>query len=176
MIYAFEGRRAVMATACYYIAPGAQLIGDVRLGDAASIWFNAVLRADDELIEIGAGSNVQDGTVIHCDRGMPTIVGRNVTIGHRVLLHGCTIGDECLIGNGATALDGVRIGARCLVGAASVLTPGKEFPGGSVVMGAPARVLRPVGERELELIERAARSYQQRIQRYLAEPGLGAGG
>jgi carbonic anhydrase/acetyltransferase-like protein (isoleucine patch superfamily) len=173
VIYAFEGKRAVMATARYYIAPGAQLIGDIRLGDAASVWFNAVLRADDELIEIGAGSNVQDGTVIHCDRGLPTIVGRNVTIGHRVLLHGCMIGDECLIGNGAIVLDGVRIGARCLVGAASVLTPGKEIPDGSVVMGAPARVVRPVGERELALIERAARSYQQRIQRYLAEPGLG---
>jgi carbonic anhydrase/acetyltransferase-like protein (isoleucine patch superfamily) len=172
VIYAFEGRRPVMATARYYIAPGAQLIGDVRLGDAASVWFNAVLRADDEFIEIGAGSNVQDGTVIHCDRGMPSSVGRNVTIGHRVLLHGCTISDECLIGNGAIVLDGVRIGARCLIGAGSMLAPGKDFPDGSVVMGAPARVVRPVGERELALIERAARSYQQRVQRYQAEPGL----
>lgn len=172
MIYAFEGKRPVMATARYFIAPGAQLIGDVRLGDAASVWFNAVLRADDEFIEIGEGTNVQDGTIIHCDKGIPTIVGRNVTVAHRVLLHGCTIGDECLIGNGAIVLDGVRIGARCLIGAGSMLTPGKEIPGGSVVMGAPARVVRAVAERELALIERAARSYQQRIQRYLAEPGL----
>jgi carbonic anhydrase/acetyltransferase-like protein (isoleucine patch superfamily) len=172
VIYAFEGKRPVMAAARCYIAPGAQLIGDVRLGDAASVWFNAVLRADDEFIEIGAGSNVQDGTVIHCDQGMPTIVGRNVTIGHRVLLHGCTIGDDCLVGNGAIVLDGVRIGGHCLIGAGSMLTPGKEFPDRSVVMGAPARVVRPVGAREVALIERAARSYQQRVQRYLAEPGL----
>jgi carbonic anhydrase/acetyltransferase-like protein (isoleucine patch superfamily) len=165
-----------MATPRHYIAPGAQLIGDVRLGDASSIWFNAVLRADDEFIEIGAGSNVQDGTVIHCDAGMPTIVGREVTIAHRVLLHGCMIGDECLIGNGAIVLDGVRIGSSCLIAAGAVLTPGKEFPAGSVVLGAPARVVRPVGERERAMIERGARSYQARILRYLAEPALRGGG
>jgi len=165
-----------MASTRFYIAPGAQLIGDVRLGDSASVWFNAVLRADDEFIEIGAGSNVQDGTIIHCDKGMPTIVGRNVTIGHRVLLHGCTIGDDSLVGNGAIVLDGVRIGAHCLIGAGAMLTPGKEVPDGSVVMGAPARVARPVGERELALIERGARSYQERVLRYLAEPGLSPGG
>jgi len=172
VIHAFEGKRAVMATTRCYIAPGAQLIGDVRLGDSASVWFNAVLRADDEFIEIGAGSNVQDGTIIHCDEGTPTIVGRSVTIGHRVLLHGCTIGDESLVGNGAIVLDGVRIGAHCLIGAGALLTPGKEFPDGSVVMGSPGRVVRPVGERERALIERGARSYRERILRYLAEPGL----
>jgi len=176
VIHDFEGKRAVMASTRFYIAPGAQLIGDVRLGDSASVWFNAVLRADDEFIEIGAGSNVQDGTIIHCDKGMPTIVGRNVTIGHRVLLHGCTIGDDSLVGNGAIVLDGVRIGAHCLIGAGAMLTPGKEVPDGSVVMGAPARVARPVGERELALIERGARSYQERVLRYLAEPGLSPGG
>jgi carbonic anhydrase/acetyltransferase-like protein (isoleucine patch superfamily) len=175
VIYAFEGKRPLMATARCYVAPGAQLIGDVRLGDGASVWFNAVLRADDELIEIGAGSNVQDGTVIHCDAGMPVIVGRNVTIGHRVLLHGCTIGDDCLIGNGAIVLDGVRIGANCLIGAGAMLTPGKEFPAGSVVLGAPARVQRAVGERERAMIERGARSYQERILRYLADAGLRGG-
>ena len=111
-----------------YVAPGAQLIGDVRLGEGASVWFNAVLRADDECIEIGAGSNVQDATVIHCDVGQPTRVGRNVTIGHRVLLHGCSIGDDTLIGNGAIVLDGARIGSRCLVGAGAMVTPGKEIP------------------------------------------------
>lgn len=172
MIVVFEGKQLVTASANYYIAAGAQVIGDVWLGEGASVWFNAVLRGDDGRIEIGAGSNIQDATVIHCDHDAPAIVGRSVTVGHCVLLHGCTIGDECLIGNGAIVLDGVRIGARCLIGAGAMVTPGKEIPDGSVVMGSPARVIRPVGERELSLIERGARSYRQRILRYLAEPGL----
>ena len=167
MIFAFGGKQLVTASGNYYVAAGAQLIGDVRLGEGASVWFNAVLRADDERIEIGAGSNVQDGTVIHCDAELPTVVGRNVTIGHRVLLHGCTIGDDSLIGNGAMVLDGARIGTHCLVGAGSLVTPGKVIPDGSVVMGAPARVIRPTAARELAMIERGARSYQERIGHYL---------
>lgn len=172
MIFEFEGKRLQTRSDDYYVADSAQLIGDVRLGEGASVWFNAVLRADDERIEIGDGSNVQDATVIHCDHEQPTLVGRNVTIGHRVLLHGCVIADECLIGNGAILLDGVRIGSRCLIGAGTLVTPGKEIPAGSVVMGTPGRVVRPTGERELRLIEIAARSYRQRIHRYRAEPGL----
>ena len=174
MIFEFAGRRLATTSDNYYVAPGAQLIGDVRLGEGASVWFNAVLRADDDRIEIGDGSNVQDGTVIHCDQGQPTLVGRNVTIGHCVLLHGCTVGDGSLIGNGAMLLDGVRVGAGCLVGAGTMITPGKEIPPGSVVLGSPGRVVRPVGERELALIERGAHSYQERIRRYLAEPELRA--
>ena len=175
MIFEFEGKRLVTSSDNYYVAAGAQLIGDVHLGDGASVWFNAVLRADDERIEIGDGSNVQDATVIHCDHEQPTLVGRNVTIGHRVLLHGCVIADECLIGNGAMLLDGVRIGAHCLIAAGALITPGKEIPAGSVVMGSPGRVVRSTGERELRMIEGAARYYQQRIRRYRAEPGLRAG-
>ncbi len=175
MIFEFEGKRLVTASEDFYVAPGAQLIGDVHLGDGASVWFNAVLRADDERIEIGAGSNVQDASVIHCDREQPTVLGRNVTIGHRVLLHGCVIADECLIGNGAMLLDGARIGARCLIAAGSLITPGKEIPPGSVVMGSPGRVVRPIGARELAMIEGAARYYRERIRRYRAEPGLRAG-
>jgi carbonic anhydrase/acetyltransferase-like protein (isoleucine patch superfamily) len=175
VIFEFEGKRLVTASENFYVAPGAQLIGDVRLGDGASVWFNAVLRADDERIEIGDGSNVQDASVIHCDRDQPTRLGRNVTIGHRVLLHGCVIADACLIGNGAMLLDGVRIGANCLIAAGSLVTPGKEIPAGSVVMGAPGRVVRPIGERELSYIERAARYYQERIRRYRAEPALRSG-
>ena len=174
MIYRFEGRGLTTASENYYVAPGAQLIGDVRLGEGASVWFNAVLRADDARIEIGAGSNVQDASVIHCDHEQPTLIGSRVTVGHRVLLHGCTIGDDSLIGNGAIVLDGVRIGSRCLIGAGSMLTPGKVFADGSVVMGSPARVVRPVGERELQMFAHAAQSYQERIQRYLAEPALRA--
>ena len=169
MIFAFEGKKLQTASDNFYVAPGAQLIGDVRLGDGASVWFNAVLRADDEYIEIGAGSNVQDATVIHCDVGQPTRVGRNVTIGHRVLLHGCSIGDDTLIGNGAIVLDGARIGSHCLVGAGAMVTPQKEFGDGCVLMGSPARVIRATGERELAMIEHAARSYQQRIRRYQKE-------
>jgi carbonic anhydrase/acetyltransferase-like protein (isoleucine patch superfamily) len=169
VIFAFEGKKLRTASDYFYVAPGAQLIGDVRLGDGASVWFNAVLRADDEYIEIGAGSNVQDATVIHCDAGQPTRLGRNVTIGHRVLLHGCSIGDETLIGNGAIVLDGARIGSRCLVGAGAMVTPGKEFGDGCVLMGSPARVVRATGEREMAMIDHAARSYQQRIRRYQLE-------
>jgi carbonic anhydrase/acetyltransferase-like protein (isoleucine patch superfamily) len=169
VIFELEGRRLVTSSEHFYVAPGAQLIGDVRLGDGASVWFNAVLRADDERIEIGDGSNVQDGTIVHCDHGQPTLVGRGVTIGHRVLLHGCTIGDDSLIGNGAMLLDGVRIGAGCLIGAGALVTPGKEIPSGSVVLGSPGRIVRQVGERERALIERGARSYQERVERYLAE-------
>lgn len=172
MIHAFEGKRLVACGDDYYVAPGAQLVGDVRLGAGASVWFNAVLRADDERIEIGAGSNVQDASVIHCDAQRPTLVGRGVTVGHCVLLHGCTIGDDCLIGNGAVVLDGAVLGARCLVAAGSLVAPGKAFPEGSVLMGTPARVIREVGERELAMIRHAAVSYIERVRRYRAA-GLG---
>lgn len=175
MIFEFEGKRLVTRSDNYYVAAGAQLIGEVLLGDGASVWFNAVLRADDERIEIGDGSNVQDATVIHCDREQPTLVGRNVTIGHRVLLHGCVIADECLIGNGAMLLDGVRVGEHCLIAAGSLLTPGKEIPSGSVVMGSPGRIVRAIGPREMAMIDGAARYYRERILRYRAEPGLRAG-
>ncbi|MGH8253013.1 MAG: gamma carbonic anhydrase family protein [Steroidobacteraceae bacterium] len=169
MIFAFEGKKLQTASDYFYVAAGAQLIGDVRLGDGASVWFNAVLRADDEYIEIGAGSNVQDATVIHCDASQPTRVGRNVTIGHRVLLHGCSIGDDTLIGNGAIVLDGARIGSRCLVAAGAMVTPNKDIGDGCVLVGSPARVIRATGEREMAMIEHAARSYQQRIRRYQRE-------
>jgi carbonic anhydrase/acetyltransferase-like protein (isoleucine patch superfamily) len=174
VIFEFEGRRLLTASDYFYVAPGAQLVGDIRLGDGASVWFNAVLRADDDRIEIGDGSNIQDGAVVHCDQGQPTLVGRNVTVGHCVLLHGCTVGDDCLIGNGAMLLDGVRIGAGSLVGAGALLTPGKDIPPGSVVLGAPGRVVRAAGPRERAMIERGASSYRERIRRYLAEPQLRA--
>jgi carbonic anhydrase/acetyltransferase-like protein (isoleucine patch superfamily) len=168
VIHELDGRRPRMATANYFVAPGAQLIGDVLLGDGVSIWFNAVLRGDEDRIEIGAGSNVQDCSVIHCDHGQPAIIGRSVTVGHRVLLHGCVIGDETLIGNGAQVLDGAQIGARCLVGAGALVTPGKLFPDGSVILGAPARVVRATGDKELAMIARGHVSYRARMQLYLS--------
>jgi len=168
MMHELDGRRPRMASANYYVAPGAQLIGQVVLGDWASVWFNAVLRGDEDLIEIGAGSNVQDASVIHCDQGQPALIGRNVTVGHCVLLHGCVIGDETLIGNGAQVLDGARIGTRCVVGAGSLVTPGKVFPDDSVIMGAPARVVRATGAKELAMIARGHASYRARAEFYLA--------
>ncbi|HTP40483.1 MAG TPA: gamma carbonic anhydrase family protein [Steroidobacteraceae bacterium] len=168
MIHELEGLRLQTVGDDYYVAPGAQLVGHVILGAGASIWFNAVLRGDDACIEIGAGSNVQDASVIHCDPGVPTRVGSEVTIGHRVLLHGCVIGDGSLVGNGAIVLDGARIGRRCLVGAGALVTPGKAFADGSVIMGSPARVIRAVGEKELAMFAHGAASYRARMLRYRA--------
>ena len=165
-IYSLGERRLVTAGDDFYIAPGAQVIGSVILGAGASVWFNAVLRADDERIEIGAGSNVQDGCVLHCDAGTPTLLGRNVTVGHAVMMHGCVIGDETLVGNGAIVLDRVRIGRNCVIGAGSLLTPGKDFPDNSVVMGAPAKVVRQVSERDLAMIAQGAEHYQSRQRLY----------
>jgi carbonic anhydrase/acetyltransferase-like protein (isoleucine patch superfamily) len=167
-IYTLEGRRLSTASDDFYIAPGARLIGSVRLGVCASVWFNSVLRGDDERIEIGDGSNVQDCVVIHADPGTPTLVGRDVTIGHRVLLHGCRIEDESLIGNGAIVLDGAHVGRHCIVGAGALVPPHREIPDGSVVMGMPARAVRAVTEADLSLIARAAANYRERVRRYRA--------
>lgn len=152
----------------FYIAPGAQVIGAVRLGAGASLWFNCVLRADDELIEVGAGSNVQDGTVVHADAGSPTRIGRDCTIGHMVMLHSCTIGDETLIGNGAIVLDRARIGRHCIVAAGALVPPDREIADGSVVMGAPARLVRASSAEDLAMIRQAAEHYRARVARYRA--------
>lgn len=168
-IYTLGERHLTTAGDDFYIAPGAQVIGSVVLGAGASLWFNCVLRADDERIDIGSGSNVQDGSVIHADAGSPTLVGREVSVGHMVMLHSCVIGDESLIGNGAIVLDGVHIGRHCLIGAATLVTPGKIIPDGSVVMGSPGRIVRTVGDKELAMIARGAESYQHRALRYRTE-------
>ena len=146
----------------WYVAPGAQVIGSVRLGRDASVWFNAVLRGDSDWIDIGAGTNVQDGTIIHTDAGAPTHIGRDVTIGHRALLHSCTVGDESLVGNGAMVLDRARIGRHCVIAAGALVPPDRDIPEGSLVMGAPGRIVRQVGERELAMISHAAAHYRER--------------
>jgi carbonic anhydrase/acetyltransferase-like protein (isoleucine patch superfamily) len=169
MIHSIGERRFEAEGEDWYVAPGAQLIGSVRLRAGASIWFNAVLRGDDELIEIGPGSNVQDGSVIHIEPGQPAILGRDVTIGHMVMLHSCHIGDETLIGNGAIVLDRARIGRHCLIAAGAVVPPDKVIPDGSVVMGMPGRIVRPATEADLQLIRHAAESYRQRARRYRQE-------
>lgn len=169
MRYPYKGIMPEVAPDAY-VAPGARVIGRVSLGAQSSVWFNAVIRGDVDQITIGSGSNVQDGTVVHCDYGFPTVIGNGVTIGHGCIIHGCEIGDHCLIGMGTTILNGAKLGPNCLVGAGSLITEGKEFPAGSVIMGRPAKVVREAGERELTMIRRGAESYRQNARTYAAEP------
>lgn len=169
MIYTFGNRRLETAGEDYYVAPGAQVIGSVRLGHATSVWFNCVIRGDSDWIVIGDGTNVQDGTVIHTDTGFPTEIGTNVTIGHRVLLHSCSIGDGCLIANGAMVLDRARIGRNCLIAAGALIPPDKEIPDGAVVMGAPGKIVREVSEQDRAMMQHAAEHYQMRLQEYRRE-------
>ena len=166
MIYTFENRRLETADEDYFIAPDAQLIGSVKLGHRASVWFGCILRADNDWIIVGDGSNVQDGTVIHSDPGNPTEIGRNVSIGHRAMLHSCRIGEGSLIANGAIVLDRVRIGCNCLIAAGTLVPPDKVIPDGSVLMGSPGKVVREVSERDLALMKQAAQHYQIRQQQY----------
>jgi carbonic anhydrase/acetyltransferase-like protein (isoleucine patch superfamily) len=149
-----------------WVAPDANVIGRVRLRAGASVWFGATLRGDNEWIELGAGTNVQEGCTLHTDMGYPLIVGRDCTIGHNVILHGCVIGDESLIGMGATILNGARIGRNCLIGAGALITEGKEIPDGSLVMGAPGKVVRQLDETAFENLRRSASHYQDNMRRY----------
>ena len=149
-----------------WIADSAQVLGRVALGERCSIWFGAVLRGDTESMRIGADSNVQDNSVLHADEGMPLVIGERVTVGHQVMLHGCTIGDESLIGIGATVLNGARIGKHCLVGAGSLVTEGKEFPDGSLIMGTPAKVVRALTPEQIEGLRMSAKHYTDNAARY----------
>lgn len=168
MIYSY-GERRLLAHGVHFVAPSADVIGSVELGNEVSIWFGAVLRGDNDWIRIGAGSNVQDGTIIHVDPGVPVIVGENVTIGHGVLLHGCVIGDGALIGNRATVLDGARIGAGSLIGAGALVTPNTEVPPGSVVFGTPGKVARQVQPRDLERMTMGCEAYRVKAREYAAK-------
>ena len=160
------GDRVPRIDAEAYVAPGAQLIGLVELHARASVWFNAVLRGDTEPIVVGAGSNVQDCAVLHTDPGCPLTIGQNVTIGHQVMLHGCCIGDETLIGIGAVVLNGARIGKHCLVGAGALVTEGKEFPDGSLILGSPAKVVRMLTPEQIEGLRASAQHYIENARRY----------
>jgi len=168
-IHALGERRLQTDGDDFYVAPGAQLIGSVILRAGASVWFNAVLRADDEIIEVGPGSNVQDGSVIHADPGAPTLLGRDVTIGHMTMLHSCRIGDQSLVGNGAIVLDRARIGRHCIIAAGALVPPDREVPDGSVLMGAPAKLVRQVTAEDLAMIAHAAAQYQARLLSYKRE-------
>ncbi|MEM1299014.1 MAG: gamma carbonic anhydrase family protein [Pseudomonadota bacterium] len=150
----------------HYIAPGAQVIGQVIVEQDVSIWFNAVLRADNEPIRLGRGSNVQDGCVFHVDPGFPLTLGEDVTVGHMALLHGCTIGDGTLVGMGAVVLNGAKIGKDCVIGANALITEGKEIPDRSLVMGQPGKVIRSLDDEAIADFRMAAKSYQARQQTY----------
>lgn len=166
MIYTIENRKLEIRGQEYFIADNATVIGSVALEDKTSIWFNAVLRGDDALITIGEGSNVQDGSVLHSDPGLPLTLGSYVTIGHMVMLHGCTIGNNSLVGIGAVILNNVKIGNNCLVGAGSLIPEGKEYPDGSLILGTPGRVVRQLGPAELQIIRASAEHYIHNIKRY----------
>jgi carbonic anhydrase/acetyltransferase-like protein (isoleucine patch superfamily) len=166
VIYSFGEKKVQTAGEDYYIAPGACVIGSVRLGVGASVWFNCVLRGDNDWIILGDATNIQDGTVIHTDEGEPVRLGATVSVGHRALLHGCTIGDSTLIANGAMILDRVVIGRHCLIAAGALVPPGKLIPDGSVVMGMPGKIVRQVNERDLALIQLTADQYVARGRAY----------
>ncbi len=166
-IYAIDGIEPVFADrASNWIAPDATLIGDVRVGRDVSIWFGAALRGDNEAIEIGEGSNVQEHTIMHTDPGFPLTVGRGCTIGHRVLLHGCTVGENSLIGMGAIVLNGARIGRNSLVGAGALVTEGKEFPDGSLILGSPAKVARMLDDDAVTRLRASAEHYVRNGKRF----------
>ena len=151
-----------------WVADNAQVMGNVVLEQDTSVWFGATLRGDTETITVGRGSNIQDGSVLHADVGYPLQVGQNVTVGHMVMLHGCTIGDESLIGIGAVVLNGARIGRHCIVAAGALVTEGKSFPDGSMIMGSPAKMVRELTAEQIEGVRRSARHYIDNAARYRA--------
>lgn len=165
MLYEIDGRRPDLQ-GHNFVADNATLIGTVVLEPGASVWFNAVLRADNDLVRIGADSNVQDGAVLHTDPGLPLTVGRGCTIGHQAMLHGCEIGDHTLVGIGAVILNRARIGRDCIVGANSLVTEGKSFPDGVMIMGSPARVVRELGPEEIGRLRATAQVYVEHSERY----------
>lgn len=149
-----------------WVAPNATLVGKVKLEAGASVWFNAVLRGDNELIHIGENSNVQDGTVMHTDMGFPLTLGKGVTIGHNVMLHGCTVGDYSLIGINAVVLNGARIGKNCIIGANTLIPEGKDIPDGSLVMGSPGKVVRELNDGQKQMLQASAAHYVHNAKRY----------
>jgi carbonic anhydrase/acetyltransferase-like protein (isoleucine patch superfamily) len=164
-VYALEGVAPDVADSAW-IAESAQVMGQVHIAADASVWFGTVVRGDTDRITIGEGSNVQDASVLHADLGAPLVIGRHVTVGHQVMLHGCTIGDESLIGIGAIVLNGAKIGRNCLVGAGALVTEGKEFPDGSMIIGSPARVVKQLSPEQIAGLRRSAQHYIDNARRF----------
>lgn len=167
MLYSL-GERKVKRGKDVFIAPGCHIIGSVELGENSSVWFNAVVRGDCDKIVIGANSNIQDGSVLHTDENVPLVIGAGVTVGHKVMLHGCEIGDYSLIGINAVVLNGAKIGKYCIIGANSLVTENMQIPDGSLVMGSPAKVIKPIGEQHKELLEGSAKHYAMSGLDYLS--------
>lgn len=164
-IYALGEHEPVLGDGAW-VAPDANIIGKIVLEADVSVWFGSTLRGDNEVITVGAGSNVQENVVMHTDPGFPLTIGAGCTIGHKAMLHGCTLGDNTLIGMGATILNGARIGRNCLIGACALITEGKEIPDGSLVMGAPGKVVRQLDEAAIAAFRATAVHYQQNARRY----------
>ena len=152
-----------------FVAPGAIVVGKVELHENSSVWFNVSLRGDNDLIVLGEGSNIQEGSVLHTDTGCPLIIGKRVTVGHQAMLHGCTIGDESLIGMQAILLNGSQVGRHCIIGAGALLTGNTVIPEGSMVLGSPAKVVRPLKPEEIEMIRQAAAGYVDRAKLFKTE-------
>ena len=168
MIYTLEQRRVELRGSEHYIAPNATVLGSVVLEERSSIWFNAVLRADNEPIIIGEGSNIQDGCVLHVDPGCPLHIGKGVTVGHMVMLHGCHIGDNSLIGIKSVILNKAKIGKNCLIGSNTLITENKVIPDNSLVMGSPGRVVRELSADEIQGLKKSALHYVENMRRYQA--------
>jgi len=167
-LYSLDGLSPKLASGAW-AAPSADLIGDVRLGARANVWFGAVLRGDNTPLILGEETNFQDGSVGHSDADFPLTIGARVTIGHQAILHGCTVADGCLIGMGARILNGAVIEAECIVGAGALVTEGKRFERGSLIVGAPARVVRQVTDEERKLLRESAAHYAEKAARYAAD-------
>lgn len=169
-LYALDGRAPqTPEDGDFWVAPDANVIGNVVLETATSVWFGVTLRGDNEVIHIGAGSNVQDNSVMHTDPGYPLTIGAGCTIGHKAMLHGCTIGDNSLIGMGVTILNGAKIGKNCLIGAGALITEGKEIPDGSLVMGVPGKVIRTLDAAAITGLRASALHYQENMRRFRAD-------
>jgi carbonic anhydrase/acetyltransferase-like protein (isoleucine patch superfamily) len=168
-IYALgDVRPELPAQGSFWVAPDASVIGKVRLAKDVGVWFGAVLRGDNELINIGEGTNIQEHSMLHTDMGFPLSVGRNCTIGHRAILHGCTIGENSLVGMGAVILNGAKIGKNCLVGAGALVTEGKEFPDNALIVGVPAKAIRTLDEAAALRLTQSAENYSANWKRFAA--------
>ena len=166
-VYELDGTQPRVADSAW-VADSAQVMGNVVLGEDSSVWFGTVIRGDTETITVGRGSNIQDASVLHADIGKPLTIGDNVTVGHQVMLHGCTIGDESLIGIGAIVLNGAKIGRHCLVGAGALVTEGKEFPDGSMIIGSPAKAVRQLTPEQIDGLKLSAQHYMDNARRFRA--------
>lgn len=169
MKYSLGDKKVKLRGEGQFIAPNAAVIGDVTLHENASVWFSCVLRGDADSIEVGAGSNIQDGTVIHADPGYPTVIGSNVTVGHNAMIHGCHIGDGTLVGINSVVLNGARVGRGCLIGANALVTEGMDIPDGSMVLGSPAKVVKQLSAETRLLLQHNADHYIGNAKRFNEE-------